>query len=95
MEDSNKLLEERVEAEPVRFNIILRDGSMIDCRAGREVYEGLFGARLEYVPRIVHNLNKGDYTVWEWVEREPAAVPDPLADYILGVELSRRIYLTD
>lgn len=88
-------LEDKLDAEPVRFNLILTDGSVIDCRAGKDAYETLFGARLEYVPRLIHNLNKGDYTVWEWQEAEPAVIPDPLGEYISGVELSRRIYLTD
>lgn len=84
-----------IPAEPVRFNIILVDGAIIDCRAGKSAYETLFGARLEYVPRQVHNLNKGDYTVWEWKEIEPAKLPSGFEDYVSGVELARRIYLTD
>jgi hypothetical protein len=84
-----------IPAEPVRFNLILKDGSVIDCRAGKEVYEALFGARLEYVPKTIHNLNRGDYTVWEWREVVPAALPSGLEEYISGVELGRKIYLTD
>lgn len=79
----------------VRFNLILNDGSVIDCRAGKEVYESLFGARLEYVPRTIHNLNRGDYVVWEWQETETANLPRGLDKYVAGVELARRLYLTD
>lgn len=99
-EESAKDLESKMDqfpAEPmdVRFNLILNDGSVIDCRAGKEVYESLFGARLEYVPKTLHNLNKGDYVVWEWQEIEPARLPNGLEGYMSGVELARRLYLTD
>jgi hypothetical protein len=95
MDNANESLEEEIVESPVDFVLYLRDGGRISCRAGREVYESLFGAQLEYLPRTVHNLNRGDYTVWEWVEKAPASVPEGLGGYFIDVGLEKMIYLTD
>jgi hypothetical protein len=68
---------------------------LLVCETDKAGYERMFGAELEYAPKIVHNLNKGDHTVWDWREKAPSAVPAALESLIQYVELDRKIYLTD
>ena len=81
--------------QPVEFLMHLADGGTIRCKANYDICDRLFGWKLEYAPYVIHNLNRGDYTVWRWVEKEPAIVPSGLEQYVAQIELERKIFLTD
>jgi hypothetical protein len=86
---------EDVVEQPVEFLLHLAEGGSIRCKASYDICERLFCWKLEYAPRVIHNLNRGDYTVWRWIEKEPAIIPVGLDQYVARIELERKIYLTD
>lgn len=66
----------------------------------QKTYERLFNAKLEYrVTKqerqnlVLPNKRKTYYTVKEWVELEPAKVPESLKDKIKSIELEPKGYL--
>lgn len=58
-------------------------------------YESVFGAQLDCVTKIIPNLNSGPYQVQEWVEKQPARVPQGMEQYISSIALEMKRYLTD
>lgn len=58
-------------------------------------YENVFGAQLDYVPKTIPNLIFGSQQAWEWVEKQPARVPQGLEQYIRAITLEEKAYVMD
>ncbi len=67
----------------------------ISCRTDQATYETVFAAKLRYGTKTIPDLNRGPRKVSDWVEDEPAKVPDTLKNLVKSIAITKKIHLTD
>lgn len=68
---------------------------MLVVSTSQATYENVFNAKLDYQTKTYHNINRGPFQVSDWVELQPAQVPDTLKAKIKYIGLSQKRNLTD
>ncbi len=63
--------------------------------ADQKTYEAVFGAKVEWQEKEIHNLNHPSRKVSDWFEHKAPEIPEILKNEIKYVEVSHPMYLTD
>ncbi len=61
----------------------------------KQEFEKLYQVSLYWNTKTVNNINTGPFQVSDWVMTGKPKVPKDLEDYVAGIQLDRKVYLTD